>query len=59
VIKSRIMRWGEPVIHMGERKGAYSFLVKREEGRPPVRSRHRWEDYIGMELKPVGSGVGG
>jgi hypothetical protein len=48
------MRWGELVTHLGERRGVYSFLMtKREEERPPVRSRHRWEDNIDMELKPV------
>jgi len=44
------------VTHLGERRGLYSFLeAKREEERPPVRSRYRWEDNIDVELKPVWS----
>ena len=41
VIKSRRMRWGEHVVRMGERRGAYKFLVakyegKRQLGRPSI-----------------------
>jgi hypothetical protein len=43
---------------MGERRGAYWFLVGKPEGkRPLVRPRHRWEDTIEMDLQEVGLGA--
>jgi hypothetical protein len=40
---------------MGERRGAYSVLVGKPEGRRPIgRSRRRWEDNIKMDLREVG-----
>ena len=43
---------------MGERRGVYSVLVGKPEGKRPLgRSRHRWEDNIKMELQEVGCGV--
>jgi hypothetical protein len=39
---------------MGERRGAYSALVGKPEGRRPLgRPRHRWEDDIEMDLREV------
>jgi hypothetical protein len=39
---------------MGERRGAYSVLVGKPEGkRPLVRPRHRWEDNIKIVLQEV------
>jgi hypothetical protein len=36
---------------LGERRGAYRFLVGKSEGRKPLESpRHRWEDIIKMDL---------
>jgi hypothetical protein len=36
---------------MRKRKGAYSDLVGKPEGRRPLRRpRHRWEDNIKMDL---------
>jgi hypothetical protein len=56
VIKSR-MRWAGNVAHIGERRGAYSVLIGKPEGRSSLgRSRRRWEDNIKMDLKEVGCG---
>jgi hypothetical protein len=42
---------------MGERRGAYRILVRKPEGRRPLeRPRHRWEDYIKMDLREFGWG---
>jgi len=43
---------------MGERRGVYSVLVGKPEGKGPLwRPRHRWEDSIKMELQEVGCGI--
>ena len=40
---------------MGEREGAYRFVVKKPEGRRPLgRHRHRFGDNIKMDLPEVG-----
>jgi hypothetical protein len=42
----------------GEGRGVCRILVGRPEGRKPLgRPRHRWEDYIKMDLQEVGWGV--
>ena len=43
---------------MEERRGeAYSVWVGKLEGKRPLeRTRHRWEDYIKMDLQEVGCG---
>jgi len=39
----------------GERRGVYRVLVGKPEGkRPLVRSRHRWQDNIKIDLQEVG-----
>ena len=39
---------------MGERRGAYSVLVGKPEGKRPLgRQIHRWEDNIKMNLQEV------
>jgi hypothetical protein len=44
---------------MGEKRGTYSILVVRPEGRPPLgRPRRRWEDNIKMDIQEVGWGHG-
>jgi len=51
------MRWVGHVGSMGERRGAYRFLVGKPEGkRKLVRPMHRWEDNIKMDLDEVGWG---
>jgi len=40
---------------MGERRGVYTVLVGKPEGKKPLgRPRHRWEDNIKMDLQEVG-----
>jgi hypothetical protein len=40
---------------MGERKGVYSVLAGKSEGKRPLgRSRSRWEDNIMMDLQELG-----
>jgi hypothetical protein len=41
---------------MGERRGAYMYLVGKPERRPLGRPRRRWEDNIKMDLREVGWG---
>jgi len=39
---------------MGERRDVYRVLVGKPEGkRPLVRSKHRWEDNIKIDLQEV------
>jgi hypothetical protein len=39
---------------MGEKRGAYTILVRRPEGRRPLgRPRPRWNDNIKMDLQEV------
>jgi len=55
VIKSRRMRWAGHVAFRGERRGVYSFLVGKPEGRRPLgRPKCRWEDNIKMDFQDVG-----
>jgi len=54
VIKSRRMILAGQVAHMGERKGVYTVLVEKPEGKRPLgRLRHRWEDNIKIDLQEV------
>jgi hypothetical protein len=47
VAKSRKLRWAGCVACMGKRRGAYSVLARKPEGRRPLERRScRWEDYI-------------
>jgi len=42
---------------MGERRGVYSVLVGKAEGKRPFgRPRRRWEYNIKMDLREVGCG---
>ena len=44
-------------MHMGERRGEYSVLVGKPEGKRPLgRPRHIWEDNIKIDLQEVGCG---
>jgi hypothetical protein len=59
VIKSSRLRWAGHVARMPERRGAYSALVRKPEGRRQLeRPRRRWEDNIKMDLREVGWGHG-
>jgi len=49
------MRWAGHMARMVERRGLYSVLVGKPEGRrPPGRPRRRWEDNIKIDLQEVG-----
>jgi len=57
VIKSRRMRWAAHMERMGEKKGVYSVLVGKPEGKKPRgRPRRRWVDNNKMDLQEVGCG---
>jgi hypothetical protein len=57
VIKSRRMRWARNVAHMGERRGVYSVLVEKYEGKSLFgRPRHRWKDNGKMDLREMECG---
>jgi hypothetical protein len=57
VMKSRRQRWAGHVPRMGERRGAYSALVGKPDGRRPLgRPSCRWEDNIKTDLREVGWG---
>jgi len=44
---------------MGVRRGAYSVMVGKTEGKGPLgRSRSRWVDNIKMDFQEVGCGGG-
>jgi hypothetical protein len=58
VIKSRKIRSAGHVAHMGERRGVYSVLLGKPEGKRPLgRPRYRWEDFMKMDLQEVDEGV--
>jgi hypothetical protein len=47
IIKSRRTRWAGHATCMTERKGAYTVLVGKPEGKRPLgRPTHRWQDTI-------------
>jgi hypothetical protein len=42
---------------MGEKRNAYTVLVRQPEGKRPLgRSRRRWEDNIRIDLREIGWG---
>jgi hypothetical protein len=52
------MRWAGHVARMGEKRGAYTILVGRPEGKRPLgRPRRRWQDNIKMDLQDVERGM--
>jgi hypothetical protein len=58
IIKSRRMRCAGLVARKGEKKNAYTLLVRKpERNRPLGRPRPRWADNIRMDLGDVGCGV--
>ena len=53
-LKSRRLRWAEHVARTEQSRNAYRVLVGKPEGKRPLgRPRHRWEDYIKMDLREV------
>ena len=56
---ARRMRWAGHVARMGAERGAYKFLVGKQEGKRQLgRPRRRWVDNIRMDLQEVGCGYG-
>jgi hypothetical protein len=52
VIKSRMMIWVGNTAHMGEMKNVYKVLVRKPEGKRPLRRpRHRGEGNIRTNLR--------
>jgi hypothetical protein len=57
IIKSRRMRWAGHIAGMGEKMNAYRLLVRKPEGKRPLRRpRRRWVDNIRLDLGEVGWG---
>jgi hypothetical protein len=55
MIKSRRIRWTGHVVRMGEKRNAYSILVRKPEGKRPLgRPRRRWVDNIRLNLGEIG-----
>jgi hypothetical protein len=55
IIKSRRVRWKGHVARMGEKKNAYTILVRKPERKRLLRRyRRRWEDNIKMDLREIG-----
>jgi hypothetical protein len=51
IIKSRRMRWAGHIARMGEKRNEYRLLVRKPEGKRPLRRpRRRWVDNIRMDL---------
>jgi hypothetical protein len=57
VIKSRRKRWACHVARMGEKRNAYTLLVRKPEGKRPLgRPILGWMDNIRVDLGEVGWG---
>jgi hypothetical protein len=55
---SRRIRWAGHVARVGEERKVCKVLVGKPEGKRPFgRSRRRWEDTIGMDVREIGWGV--
>jgi hypothetical protein len=51
IIKSRRMKWAGQVARMGEKRKVYRLMVRKPEGKRPLRRpRRRWIDNIKMNL---------
>jgi hypothetical protein len=51
MIKSKRMRWAGQVVRVGEKRNAYSILVRKAEGKRPLgRPGHRWVNNIKMGI---------
>jgi hypothetical protein len=49
------MRWAGHVAHMGRMRITYKILVRKSEGKRPLRRRRcRWENNIRMDLREIG-----
>jgi hypothetical protein len=51
----KLRSWAGHVAHMVDMKNAYKILVRKPEGKRPLRrAMGRWEDNIRMDLRKVG-----
>jgi hypothetical protein len=58
IIKSRRMRWAGHVARAGEKRNVNRILVRKPEGKRPLRkTRRRWMDNIKMDLLVIGLNV--
>ena len=56
-MKSKRMRWAGHVACMGMKRGVYSVLAGKPEGKRPLGGpKRRWKDNIKMDLQKVGCG---
>jgi hypothetical protein len=55
-MKSRRMRWAGHLERMGEMMNACRILVRKSEGKRPLRrlTRRRWVDNIKMDIREMG-----
>ena len=54
-VQSVILRWAGRVWRTGERRGIYSVLFGKTEGKRPLgRPRCMWEDNIKIDLQEAG-----
>ena len=54
MIKSRRLIWAGHLVRMEEGRSAFNILTGTSTGRRPLgRSRRRWKDYIGMNIKEI------
>jgi hypothetical protein len=57
ITKLRRMRWARHVSWKGEKRNVHRLLVKKPEGKRPLRStRPRWVDNIKMNIGEIGCG---
>jgi hypothetical protein len=57
VIRLRRMRWVDHIAPMGRGEACSEIVMGKPEGKRPVgRNRHRWENYIKMDVNKVGDG---
>jgi hypothetical protein len=56
-VQTRRVRWEGHVARMGHERKVYKILVGKPEGKRPLRRpRHRWENWIRMDLREIGLG---
>jgi hypothetical protein len=54
-LKFLLMRWARHVMSTAERRGLYTVLVGKPEGKRPLGvSRRRWEDNVKIDLQELG-----
>jgi len=55
MIKLGSMRWSVHVMRMGEMRNTFKIFVVKPEGKSPLRrSRRRWKNNSGIDLRVIG-----